>query len=117
MSTTAWVMPGILSARPRDGALQVGLPHLGAAADVQLACLRLELLARRLVAATDCSGLIAERRTGARGQVLEGLLAAGARLRLLDVAASGRALLLGSHGFSAPRERPGSVTAAHARAR
>src|SRR4051812_26563882 len=82
---------------PRDRALELGLAHLRAALDVQLAGLGLELLARRLVAATDGRRLLAQRGVRLGREVLEGLLALRAGLRLLDVALRGLALFLSRH--------------------
>src|ERR671915_1177133 len=85
-----------------DGPLELGLAHLGPAGDVQPAGLGLELLAGRLLAAADLVGLHAERRARLAREVLQGLLALRAGLRLLDVGPRGRALLLSGHGIGLP---------------
>src|SRR3954449_464205 len=89
--------------RARDRALELGLPHLRAALDVEPARLGLELLARRRVAATDGGRLLAERGARLRREVLQRLLLLRAGLRLLDVLARGLALLRGRHGDRATR--------------
>src|SRR4051794_33741920 len=91
--------------RARDRALELGLAHLRAALDVEPARLGLELLARRLVAATDGGRLLAQRGARLRREVLQSLLLLRAGLRLLDVLARGLALLRGRHADRATRLR------------
>src|SRR3954453_21315962 len=88
--------------RTRESALELGLAHLRAATDVEPARLRLQFLARRLVTLAHCVGLLAQRGTRRLVQVLERLLALGARLRLLDVLAGGLSLLGGCHRQRVP---------------
>src|SRR4051812_44881302 len=95
------------STRAGDRALELRLPHLRPALDVELAGLLLELLARRLVAAADLVRLDPERSARAARQVLQRLLALGAGLRLLDVALGGGALLLSGHVNGLPTPRRG----------
>src|SRR5829696_7144458 len=78
-------------------ALQLRLAHLRPAADVELACLRLELLPRGLVAALHCRRLLAQGRVGALRQVLERLLLLRSGLSFLDVLARCLALFAGRH--------------------
>src|SRR2546430_942022 len=66
-----------------DGALKLRLAHLRAPLDAEAACFCLELLAGRRVASADGRGLLAERGPGLAREVLEGLLTARSRLRLL----------------------------------
>src|SRR5579884_1353652 len=75
----------IASAGAGHRALQLRLAHLRAPCNAEPASLGLELLAGRRVAAPDRGGLLAERAPGALREVLERLLAARARLGLLDI--------------------------------
>jgi len=93
-------VPRVLALRARDRALELVLAHLRAALDVQPARLRLELLARRRVAAAHRLRLLAERRVSALRKVLQSLLLLRARLGLLDVLARRGALLLARHSGS-----------------
>src|SRR5205823_2611075 len=86
-----------LGPRALPAALQFGLAHLRAALDVQLTCTLLELLACRLPSGPHRVRLLAERGARLLRQVLQRLLLARARLRLLDVLACGRTLLRRGH--------------------
>src|SRR3954468_17803669 len=99
MTNVRWLMPGTINERLRlagalDRALELCLAHLRAPADVELAGLGHELVARRLVALAHGVRLLAERGARPAREVLEGLLGLRAGLRLLDVAL-GRIALLG----------------------
>ena len=80
-----------------DRVTQFVLAHLRAPTNVQAAGLGLELLARFGSALLDLVGFLAQGGAGLRREVFEGLLALRGRLRVLDVAACSRALLLGCH--------------------
>src|SRR5439155_7298010 len=92
----------LTSLGPAYRALELGLAHLGAARDAEAARLLLELAPRRGVSAPHRGRFLAKRGPGAAGQVLEGLLAFCAGLRLLHVALCGRALLRCGHAMGLP---------------
>src|SRR5438034_11455001 len=101
--------PGPRLGGARDRALELRLAHLRAPGDVELARLLVELAPGRRVAAAHRRGLLAERGAHAARQVLEGLLLAGRRLRLLHVAPGRRALLLSGHAARVPVSRGGKT--------